>query len=510
MTGDVAERSRARAAGLEGRRRPACCGLPISYIGTRLLLICAGLARPKLLQPFLLMLILRQAAPLGLAVLGQSLCIRMLSLDLSFGGVAMAVSYILTSGCCPGPSPCWSRSASLLGLAVGALNAFFITQLRASSVIVTLAMVLILSGVVTAFSQFRAPGDAPDFLRYIGQTRIGIVPLAPSWSGSRRSIPIAIFLRRSVFGRYLDAIGANPRAAWASGVPYVRVVYAAHILSSLFAVLSAFLLLGFVGFGSLSIGSDLALNSLAAVILGGVTFGSGKGGVLGPAVAAFMLMFVFNLLTSFGLGEPGKEMAQGAIIALAAIAYSARGARGDGMTNATGEEAMVAVLQGAEPFCVRGKRRRRARPARLHRLDAEHSRSRRGSARASRLHRRRAPPAGPRHVARRHGDDRLSRLGRRGREGAAGAGRAQAPGVRHRPLHGRRADPQSRRALSRASSRRWRRSPRPAGLMNEGIAQVLSLNPGAKAHPGHRLRHQGARRRWSSPTRRRRSPACAK
>ncbi len=63
------------------------------------------------------------------------------------------------------------------------------------------------------------------------------------------------------------------------------------------------------------------------MILGGVTFGSGKGGMLGPAAAAFMLMFSFNLLTSFGLGEPGKEMAQGAIIALAAIAYSARSAR---------------------------------------------------------------------------------------------------------------------------------------------------------------------------------------
>ena len=187
-------------------------------------------------------------------------------------------------------------------------------------------MVLILSGVVTAFTQFRAPGEAPAFLRYVGQTRIGIVPVAVVvWIAVL--IPAAIFLRRSVFGRYLDAIGANPRAAWASGVPYVRVVYAAHILSSLFAVLSAFLLLGFVGFGSLSIGSDLALNSLAAVILGGVTFGSGRGGVLGPAVASFMLMFIFNLLTSFGLGEPGKQMAQGAIIAFAAIVYSARGAR---------------------------------------------------------------------------------------------------------------------------------------------------------------------------------------
>ena len=104
------------------------------------------------------------------------------------------------------------------------------------------------------------------------------------------------------------------------------MIFVAYVLSSLFAVFSAFLLVGFVGFGSLSLGSDLALNSLAAVILGGVTFGSGRGGMLGPAVAAFMLMFSFNLLTSFGLGEPGKQRAQGAILVLAAIAYASRSA----------------------------------------------------------------------------------------------------------------------------------------------------------------------------------------
>ena len=301
-------------------------GLPVSYWGTAALLICAGIARPNLLQPFLLFLILRQAAPLGVAVIGQSLCIRLLSLDLSFGGVALVVSYILTSGYFPFPEPVLIVICLVFGAAVGATNAFFITRLRASSVIVTLAMVLILGGVVTAFSQLRAPGDSPDMLRYIGQARIGMIPVTVLvWLAAL--IPMALFLRLSVFGRYVDGIGANPRAAWASGIPYVRVIFTAHILSSLFAVLSAFLLVGFVGFGSLSIGADLALNSLAAVILGGVTFGSGKGGMLGPAVAAFMLMFCFNLLTSVGLGEPGKEMAQGAIIALAAIGYAARGAR---------------------------------------------------------------------------------------------------------------------------------------------------------------------------------------
>ncbi|RST83892.1 ABC transporter permease [Aquibium carbonis] len=301
----------------------AATALPIAYVGTLLLLLCAYMFRPALLSPMLLMLIIRQAAPLGVAVIGQSLCIRILSIDLSFGGVAMGVSYILTSGYVPGNQAVLIGGSLLFGAAVGLANAFFIVRLRASSVIVTLAMGLLLTGIVIAFSQFRAPGDAPALLKYIGQTRIWNVPLAPLvWFALL--IPIGWYLKRSVLGQYIDAIGANPRAAHATGIPYASVVVLVHVASSLFAVVSAFLLVGFVGMGSLDIGRDLALNSLAAVILGGVTFGSGRGGILGPAVAAFMLTFLFNLLTSFGLGEPSKLMLQGAIIAMAAIAYSAR------------------------------------------------------------------------------------------------------------------------------------------------------------------------------------------
>jgi len=297
--------------------------LPFAYLGTALLLLFAYFTRPTLLSPLLLLLIVRQAAPLGIAVIGQSICMRVLSLDLSIGGVIVAVSYILTSGALPYSEPVLIAICIFFGLAVGATNAFFITRLRASSVIVTLAMAMILTGVVISLGQFYAPGDAPEVLKFIGQKRIGIFPIALFvWLGVL--IPAALFLRFSVFGRYVDAIGANPNAAWASGIPYIRVVTMVHILSSLFAVFSGLLLVGFVGVGSMDIGGDLALNSLAAVILGGVTFGAGKGGVLGPAVAAFMLTFSFNLLTSLGLGEPGKLMIQGAIIAVAAMVYASR------------------------------------------------------------------------------------------------------------------------------------------------------------------------------------------
>ncbi|WP_315743414.1 ABC transporter permease [Bradyrhizobium sp. SZCCHNR1075] len=297
--------------------------LPFAYAALAILLCTSYLVRPALLSPLLLLLIARQAAPLGIAVIGQSLCMRVLSLDLSIGGVIVGVSYILTSGLLPFSEPVLLLICLAFGTSVGLINAFFITRLRASSVIVTLAMTMIVSGVVVSFSQLRSPGDAPMLLRQIGQLRVGVFPVALLvWLGLL--MPAAIFLRVSVLGRYIDAIGANPQAAWVSGIPYVRVVTIVHVLSSLFAVFSGFLLIGFVGVGSMDIGRDLALNSLAAVILGGVTFGSGKGGVLGPTVAALMLTFSFNLLTSLGLGEPAKLMLQGTIIGVAAAAYSAR------------------------------------------------------------------------------------------------------------------------------------------------------------------------------------------
>jgi ribose transport system permease protein len=291
--------------------------MPIAYTGTIILLVFAYLTRPVLLSPLLLLLIVRQAVPLAIAVIGQSLCVRVLSLDLSIGGVILAVSYILTSGIVTYAAPILLIMCVAFGIMVGAINAFFITRVRASSVIVTLATALVLSGVVISLSQLRAPGEAPDLVRYLGQTRVGVVPIAPFvWLALL--IPIALFTRVSVFGRYVDAIGANPRAALTSGIPYIRVVTIVHVLSSLFAVFSAFMLVGFVGSGSLDIGQDLPLSSLVVVILGGVGFGSGKGGQIGPAVAAFMLTFSFNLLTSLGIGEPEKLMIQGAIVALAA------------------------------------------------------------------------------------------------------------------------------------------------------------------------------------------------
>ena len=297
--------------------------LPPAYVATLALLLLAAWLRPQLLSLPLLLLILRQAAPLGLAVMGQSLVMRARSIDLSIGGVVVAVSYILTSGFLSMSTGMALFFCVLLGVAVGAVNGVLIVRARASSMIVTLAMAMILTGIVIALSQQRAPGQAPELLRELALLRLGGIPL-PVLGWLAALVPVALWLRYSVYGRYLDAVGANPKAAALSGIPYLRVIFLAHVSSALISVGCGFILVGFVGVGSTTLGQDLALNSLAAAILGGVNFGSGRGGMAGPAVAAFMLTFLFNFLTSLGLGEPGRLMLQGAIIAAAALVYSRR------------------------------------------------------------------------------------------------------------------------------------------------------------------------------------------
>ena len=127
--------------------------VPPAYTGTVILLGLAAIMRPQLLSMMLLPLIVRQAAPLGLAVIGQSLVMRARSIDLSSGGIIVAVSYILTSGLFPVSQEVAMLLCVMLGLLVGVVNGVLIVRARASSMIVTLAVSMVLSGVVIALSQ---------------------------------------------------------------------------------------------------------------------------------------------------------------------------------------------------------------------------------------------------------------------------------------------------------------------------------------------------------------------
>ncbi len=275
--------------------------------------------KPLILQLPFQMVIFRQAAPLGLAICAQFLVMRCRSIDLSIGGIFVLTNFVLTSAFIQNlPAAFIILLPLLAGAVVGFINGIFITVLRVSSVIVTLAVGTILAGMVLYLSMGYVPGSVPDVIKTLGQGRVGVVPIAGViWLTI--AILLVIPLRAMVFGRLLQALGSNPLAANISGLPVRRLLLANHIFAGVLAATGGLLLSGYVGASTSKLGDDIVMNSIAGVILGGVAFGSGRGGLLGPTVAAFALMLLFNLLNVFGAAESGKFIVQGVVIAIAAL-----------------------------------------------------------------------------------------------------------------------------------------------------------------------------------------------
>ncbi|MBO6853804.1 MAG: ABC transporter permease [Marivivens sp.] len=298
--------------------------IPPAYYVFGALLLTLWLTRPQLFNPNVMGIFIRQVAPLGILVLGQLLVMRVRSIDLSGAGVILLVNYIISSGLFPNGTLAFYLFMSIgIGLSVGLVNGVLVGLRRSSAVIVTLATNIILIGVVQLLASGKPPGDVPGFLRDIYNSKVLNVPSAVIIWVVLTGV-LSIFLSRTVYGRYVESVGENPTAAHFSGVPVARTVVTAHLLAGVMAGLAGLVQTSSIAVGSIRFGLDLPLNAVAATILGGVIFGRGDGGVWGPFFGVMSFAMLFIVMTTFGIQEPGKLIAQGSIILIAAIFYGLR------------------------------------------------------------------------------------------------------------------------------------------------------------------------------------------
>jgi ribose transport system permease protein len=298
--------------------------VPPSYYLCAILLLILWIARPQMLNVNVLGIFIRQVVPLGLLVLGQLLVMRVKSIDLSGGGVILLINYGISSGMFPNASLGFYIAAAVAtGLLIGLFNGYMIAKRRASAVIMTLALSIVLIGFVQYLSSGKPPGDVPAIFTDLFNTRLGGVPTPVIFWVAMTAL-MSAFLGYTVFGRFVTSVGENMRAAHFSGVPVQRSVILAHTIAGLIAAIAALVQTGSIAVGSVRVGLDLPILSVAATILGGVVFGRGEGGVWGPFFGVLCFAFLFVVMTMFGIGEPGKLVAQGLIILLAAIFYGLR------------------------------------------------------------------------------------------------------------------------------------------------------------------------------------------
>lgn len=286
------------------------------YFALLILIIISGILSPSLVKPLHLLNITRQASALGIVAIGQTFPIMTQGVDFSVGATLTLVE-ILTAGIISGREEMVIPIVIFclgIGAFIGLLNGLAIVKLKLVPFVMTLVMASLLTGVYLLYSGGSPRGKVPDVLRFIGAGRIGNVFPAAIIVWIIVAIVAFVVLRYTVFGRHIYFTGANPRASYFSGVNVDMITIACYIISGFCAAIAGILLAGYIGTGSLEVGSEYSLNSIAAVLMGGTLFSGGRGGITGSIGGALALIILFSLLTMLGIPHSGKLIMKGLII----------------------------------------------------------------------------------------------------------------------------------------------------------------------------------------------------
>jgi ribose/xylose/arabinose/galactoside ABC-type transport system permease subunit len=265
--------------------------------------------------------LLRQAAPLGMLALGQTIVIIGRGFDLSVGGVVAFVNVVAAGGFTAGlPGALVALICLLIGAGIGAINGMLIAWIRVPALVATLGMAFVLTGATLIYSGGQPSGQIPESIRSLSTERLLGLPLGV-WLWILIGLALALALRYTWPGRHLYARGESPTAARLAGVRIELVDVCAYTASGVLAAGGGLLLAGYVGTGTLGAGQDLLLGSLAAAVIGGATFEGGRGRLTGAMAGAFLLTVLTAILTGVGAGAEGSLIVQGVVLLGAASLF---------------------------------------------------------------------------------------------------------------------------------------------------------------------------------------------
>lgn len=269
-------------------------------------------------------LVAKQSAIVGVGALGMTIVIIAGGIDLSAGSVLALCSVTLAVSLKQGwPAPLAVLLVLGVGLLAGVVNGLLVTGLRLVPFIATLGTMLAFRGVAEWVSeQKKIQADAPAWLgTLLDRPAADSHQLLPTgvWLVLLLGAVLAIALSRTVFGRYVFAIGSNEATARLCGIRVPIVKVAVYALVGLFMALA-----GIFDFndlnsqGSPTAGLGLELSMIAAVVIGGGSLSGGRGSVLGSLIGAVTMTLLRNGCVYAGVSDPMQKVIIGGII-LAAV-----------------------------------------------------------------------------------------------------------------------------------------------------------------------------------------------
>ena len=269
------------------------------------------------LNPGYLLQQLQVGAFLGIVAAGMMLVILLGHIDLSVPWTLAAAAMMATAVGGPMAIPVGLG----IGLAVGIFNGIGVAYLRVPSMIFTLGVNAMLRGLMVMHTGGFAPQThATELMTFLATGHVLGIPMALFVWGLL-SLGMVFLLRRTVFGRYVYAIGNREAAAYLSGVPTRLVLVAAFALCGLCAGLAGVLLAGYSTKAYQGMGDAYLLPSIAAVVIGGTHILGGRGRYAGTVVGTILITLLSSVLSVMQMPEAGRQIIYGLVIITMLLAY---------------------------------------------------------------------------------------------------------------------------------------------------------------------------------------------
>lgn len=259
------------------------------------------------------------SAILIILAVGQSFVILTAGIDLSIASTmtlaAVAFGMAMTSG----KGLLVSCVASVVaGVAVGLINGLLVSKGRITDFIVTLGALSAASGAALVLSDGKPITVISAPLFKLSAGGVGLVPYT-FMIALVVAVVAHLVLFSTRFGTHVLATGGSAEAAQATGVRTTRIKTAVYVISGALAGVAAILLVARVGSAEPAANTTFLLNSVAAVVLGGVSLFGGKGSIKGPFFGALLLTALANGLTLLGVSQFYQPIAIGVVVVGAAF-----------------------------------------------------------------------------------------------------------------------------------------------------------------------------------------------
>ena len=262
----------------------------------------------------------------GLSAIGEGLVIVTGGIDLSVGSMLALLGVVFIDLLANRDWPWPAALAAVLGggLVLGTIQGVLVTRLRMQPFVVTLCGLLIYRGAARYYTNdasvgFGYGGDY-EFLAGLVSGRTGGLPNSILFLAAVAAL-MGVLLHRSVFGRYLYAVGKNEEAARYSGIRTQLIVATTYVISGLMAGLTTVFLVFYTSSASpASFGNSYELYAIAAAVLGGCSLRGGEGSILGIVLGTVLLQVLQNLVNILGIPSSLNFAVMGTVILVGVLA----------------------------------------------------------------------------------------------------------------------------------------------------------------------------------------------